>query len=122
MMTLYTLTNELIQNIEDAVKRYEKMRELDLDPDFFTEVKPYADEFLGRLKAWKELAEKYVAEYAPKYFHHVQILNIIDAMEQLIVQSFYKKTSKKRFMDSARSVEYSLGKLRRYLEEDGLHV
>ena len=121
-MTLYTLTNELIQNVEAAVKRYEKMRELDLDPDFFAEVKPYADEFLVRLKAWEELAGKYVAEYAPKYFHQMQILNIIDAMEQLIVQSFYKKTSKKRFLDSARSVEYSLGKLKRYLEEDGLHA
>ena len=42
-MTLYKLTNELLQNVEDAVKRYENMRELDLDPDFFTEVKPYAD-------------------------------------------------------------------------------
>ena len=121
-MTLYTLTNELIQNVEDAVKRYGKMRELDLDPDFFAEVKPYVDEFLGRLKAWQQLADKYVIEYGPKYFHQMQILNIIDAMEQLIVQSFYKKTSKKRFLDSARSVEYSLGKLKRYLEEDGLHV
>ena len=121
-MTLYTLTNELLQNVQAAVKRYEKMRELDLDPDFFTEVKPCADEFLIRLKAWQGLAEQYVAEYAPKYFHQMQILNIIDAMEQLIVQSFYKKTSKKRFLDSARSIEYSLGKLKRYLEEDGLHV
>mgnify|MGYP003418098863 FL=1 len=121
-MTLYKLTDELIINVEDAVKRYENMRELDLDPDFYTEVKPYADEFLVRINAWKVLAEKYVAEYSPKYFHSMQIVNIMDAMEQLIVQSFYKKTSKKRFMDSARSVEYSLGKLRRYLEEDGLHV
>ena len=121
-MNLYTLTNELLQNIQAAVKRYEKMREFDLDPDFFAEVKPYADEFLVRLKTWQELAEKYVADYAPKYFHRMQILNIIDAMEQLIVQSFYKKTSKKRFLDSARSIEYSLGKLKRYLEEDGLHV
>ncbi len=121
-MTLYTLTNELLQTVEDAVKRYEKMRELDLDPDFFTEVKPYADDFSEQLKCWKQLAEKYVADYTPKYFHQMQIVNITDALEQLIVQSFYKKTSKKRFMDSARSVEYSLGKLRRYLEEDGLHV
>ena len=121
-MTLYTLTNELIENVEDAVKRYENMREFDLEPDFFTEVKPYADGFLERLKAWEESAKIYVAEYSPKYFHHMQIINIMDAMEQLIVQSFYKKTSKKRFMDSARSVEYSLRKLRRYLEEDGLHV
>ena len=121
-MTLYRLTNELLQNVEDAVKRYEKMRELDLDPDFFTDVKPYADQFIERLKVWKQLAEKYVAQYAPKYFHTMQIENIFDAMEQLIVQSFYKKTSKKRFMDSARSVQYSLGKLKRYLKEDGLDV
>lgn len=121
-MTLYTLTDELIVNVVDAVKRYENMREFDLDPDFFTEVKPYADEFLERLNTWQKLAQNYIVEYSPKYFHQMQIVNIMDAMEQLIVQSFYKKTSKKRFMDSARSVEYSLRKLRRYLEEDGLHV
>jgi len=121
-MTLYKLTNELLQNVEDAVKRYENMRELDLDPDFFTEVKPYADKCQERLQSWKQLAENYVAQYTPKYFHPMQIINIFDAMEQLIVQSFYKKTSKKRFMDSARSIQYSLGKLKRYLEEDGLDV
>ena len=121
-MTLYKLTTELVENTEEAVARYEKMRELDLDPDFFAEVKPYTDEFMLRLNAWASEARTYVKQYEPKYFHEMQILNIMDAMEQFIIQSFYKKTSKKRFMDSSRSIHYSLSKLKRYLEEDGLHA
>ena len=121
-MTLYKLTAELVKNTEEAVARYEKMRELDLDPDFFEEVKPYTDDFIVRLNEWATQARTYIKEYHPKYFHETQILNIMDAMEQFIVQSFYKKTSKKRFMDSSRSIHYSLSKLKRYLEEDGLHA
>lgn len=121
-MSLYKLTNELIQNTEDAVARYEKMREFDLEPDFFGEVKPYTDEFIVRLNEWASEARVYIKNYGPKYFHEMQVLNIIDAMEQFIVQSFYKKTSKKRFMDSSRSIHYSLSKLKRYLEEDGFYA
>ena len=118
-MNLYTLTNKLLEESLNAVARFEKMREEDRDPDFFEEVKPHADEYRTHLQRWETLAGEYVVNYKPKYFHQMQILNIIDAMEQLIVQSFYKKTSKKRFMDSAHSIQYSLGKLKRYLEEDG---
>lgn len=119
-MTLYQLTLQLLKETNDAVARYQYMREHELEPDFFNEVKPYVDGFTKVLHDWEEVARSYVKTHAPKYFHEMQIMNIKDAMEQFIVQSFYQKTSKKRFMDSTQSVHYSLSKLKRYLEEGGL--
>ena len=49
--------------------------------------------------------------YQPKYVHIQQIYNVVDAMDQFVVQSFYKETSKKRFIQSVQSVQYTLSTL-----------
>lgn len=48
--------------------------------------------------------------------HESQIQNVVDAMNQFVVQSFYKETSKKRFIQSVQSVHYTLSFFLRYLE------
>lgn len=116
-MNFKEITNDLIGYCEEASKRFQYMRDEDLEPDFFGQVKPYADEVHGKLKVWRELSLNFIKEHDPKYFHPLQVEQVADAMEQFVVQSFFKKTSKKRFLQSVQSVHYTLTKLAKTIEE-----
>lgn len=116
-MNIYESTCKLIQEVEQAINRYKTMRESLREPDFFGEVKPKVDESMQYVNQWEKLTLDFIKENNPKYFHPMQVHNVVEAIEQLIVQSFYYKTSKKRFFNSARSLDYSLKKLKRILEE-----
>lgn len=121
-MELKQLTEQLIVSCDDAVNRFYKMREEDRDPDFFGEVKPYADHVHAQLKVWQQQSKQFIDLYQPKHFHYMQVDNAVEAMEQFTVQSFYKKTSKKRFIQSVQSVHYTLSKFLRYVNEEGTHA
>lgn len=121
-MELLTMTNKLLVACDEAAARFYDMRERDIDPNFFDEVKPYADEIRTLLETWQQLAYEWIAINQPKYMHKQQIDHARDAMEQFVVQSFYKATSKKRLIQSIESTKYTLGTLKRYVEEGGTHV
>lgn len=121
-MQLKELTIYLIEQCNEAQTRFFTMRELNAEADFFAEVKPYADKVHERLDLWQQLAKQWRAEFQPKYMHNQQIDQVVDAMNQFVVQSFYKETSKKRFIQSVHSVHYTLTTFLRYLEEGEQHV
>ena len=115
-------TNTLISAGDEAVNRFYRMREEDRSPDFYNEVKPYADHMQTVLQSWQQLANEYITLQRPKYVHTVQIHNAVDAMEQFFVQSFFKETSKKRFLQSVQSVKYTLETLQRAIEGGNVDV
>ena len=115
-MNLLKQTNELLAACEEASERFYRMREENCAPDFYEEVKPYADKMRAVLIEWQRLAKAYIAYERPKYLHEAQIQNAVDAMEQFFVQSFYKETSKKRFLQSIQAVKYTLDTLKRTVE------
>lgn len=117
-MQLKEQTKQLIEQCDQAVARFHQMREQDAVPDFFQEVKPHADFVRALLLHYKESAAQWIEKERPKYMRMPQIDNAADAMEQFVVQSFYKETSKKRFLQSVQSVHYTLSTILRYLEED----
>lgn len=116
-MQLKELTNYLIEQCDEAQTRFFRMRDLNATPDFFSEVKPHADLVHEQLLKWQQLAKEWRSDLKPKYMHNQQIDQVVDAMDQFIVQSFYKETSKKRFIQSVHSVHYTLSTFIRYLEE-----
>ena len=116
--TLTQQTQNLLAACQEASDRFYKMREEDRAPDFYNEVKPYADEMQTVLKLWQTTAHQFIDEMRPKYVHKVQIDNAVDAMEQFFVQSFYKETSKKRFLQSIQAVQYTLDTLLRKIGGD----
>lgn len=118
-MQLKQQTEQLIAQCDQAVARFYEMREQDATPDFFGEVKPHADFVRALLIKFRESAAQWIDSERPKYVRMPQIDNVIDAMEQFIVQSFYKETSKKRFLQSVQSVHYTLSTILRYVEEGG---
>ena len=102
----------------ECLERHTEMRELDREPDFFKEVKPYADKYHSMLDEWAEESYAWIKVAKPKYVHPSQIDTLTDGMKQFIVQSFYKKTGLKRFVLSIRSAEYTLKTFLDALEEE----
>lgn len=101
-------TKQLLAACEEASERFYKMREQNISPDFYGQVKPYADKMQQFLQMWRQEVLLFIDDQQPKYVHPVQIDHAIDAMEQFFVQSFYKETSKKRFLQSIQAVQYTL--------------
>lgn len=118
-MQLIELSKQLLNECDASISRFFKQRELDASPQFFEEVKPHADVVHSLLNEWQSIASKWMELNRPKYIHASQIQNVVDAMNQFVVQSFYKETSKKRFIQSVQSVHYTLSFLLRHLEEGG---
>lgn len=121
-MQLMTETILLIQECEACLTRFQKMRDEDREPDFFYEVKPHADSLHAQIKNWQQNAHIWIIKTAPKNLYVQQIDHAADAMEQFVVQSFYKGTSKKRFIQSIQSTMYTLRLVVRKLEEGDVHV
>lgn len=116
-MLLIEQSKQLLQECDASINRFFKQRELDASPLFFEEVKPHADEIHRLLTNWQQNALSWITVHQPKYLHRTQIQNVVDAMDQFVVQSFYKETSKKRFIQSVQSVHYTLSFFLRNLEE-----
>lgn len=93
------------------------MREEDRTPDFFGEVKPHVDTIHLLLKEWQQEANAWIQKNRPKYMHAGQIASAVESMEQFVVQSFYKETSKKRFLDATHSTSYTLNNFYRIVKE-----
>lgn len=116
-MQLLNDTKLLIEECQNSLNRFQEMRRLDKDPDFFEEVKPHADKIHALINAWQHTANLWIQKNRPKNLYAQQIDHAADAMEQFVVQSFYKGTSKKRFVQSIQSAQYTLSILKRKLEE-----
>lgn len=117
-MNLEEKCRELLLVCRECQERHIQMREQDRDPDFFIEVKPYADKYHAMLDEWAAESYEWIKVAKPKYVHPAQIDTLTDAMKQFIVQSFYKKTGLKRFVLSIRSAEYTLKTFLDALEEE----
>ncbi|NYF24539.1 YppE family protein [Sporosarcina sp. JAI121] len=107
-MNLIEKTEILLSVCKECFERHAHMRELDREPDFFIEVKPYADKYHTMIDEWTEEISGFIKTAKPKYVHPIQIETLTDSMKQFIVQSFYQKTGKKRFVLSINSAEYTL--------------
>lgn len=121
-MQLQIKTQQLQNECQDALDRFYEMRRLNKEPDFYNEVKPHADQVHAEIKNWQQLAHLWIKENHPKNLYSQQIDHAADAMEQFVVQSFYKGTSKKRFIQSIQSVQYTLSILMRKLEDGDVDV
>lgn len=116
-MQLLNKTNRLLNECEQCLIRFQKMRDEDREPDFFQEVKPHADQLHAAIKEWQQLAHHWISQTMPKNLYVQQIDHAADAMEQFVVQSFFKATSKKRFTQSIQSTQYTLNLVVRKLKE-----
>lgn len=118
-MSLQKKCEILLKVCAECRQRHTDMREQNREPDFFNEVKPYADKYHALIDEWAEQSYAWIKAAKPKYIHPVQIDSLTDSMKQFIVQSFYKKTGLKRFVLSIHSAEYTLKTFLDALEAEG---
>ncbi|SFL71775.1 YppE family protein [Salibacterium qingdaonense] len=77
-------------------------------PDFYEEVKPFADRMKETADAWKPLAEQWIIEEKPTYFYLKQIDDTHENMCISSIRSFQSDTKKKRFREMIQSIDYIL--------------
>ncbi len=108
MRELKQVTEELVVLVEKMMSEYKSRRESGEKGDFYTEVKPFADEVKEKNDAWKELSMNWIKEYKPKHIHLPQVLNTFDNIEMLSVHCFFPESSYNRFISHYQSVSYVL--------------
>ncbi len=118
-MDLKQLSTALYNECDSCLGRFKQMREQDAEPDFFNDVKPYADEWHQKIDEWKQASLLFIRTERPKYVHQLQIDNAADGMGQVFVQSFYKETSKKRFVQTIQAAQYTIQTLLAAIDEKG---
>ncbi|MBM7699064.1 YppE family protein [Kurthia huakuii] len=104
---LQQLTTQIYEECELSWMRFMQFRDDAYEPDFFNEVKPYADRIHNMLLDWQQQAEQFIVLARPKYVHAIQIANAVEQIDQFVVQSFYIKTSKKRLYQSIQAAKYT---------------
>lgn len=118
-MTLKERSLALLEECGKCRDRFYDMRERNADPDFYNEVKPHADKWHQSIDEWQTEALLFIQTKRPKYVHKPQIDNAAEGMGQFVVQSFYKETGKKRFLQTIQAAEYTLQTLLTAIEEKG---
>ncbi|TES57780.1 DUF1798 family protein [Halalkalibacterium halodurans] len=110
---LEKLTSQLRKQNNEAYHHYIHTVRGDesYEPDFYGQVKPFADSVKEKSDEWKPLALRYVKQYEPDYVYPLQVENTVENLEIISVQSFFPKTGKKRFVEMIKSIDFILEQL-----------
>ena len=102
------LTEKLLYYNGLFMKYYQEGRETGIKYDFHEVVKPFANEVKDINDQWKRAMKKWLSETDYKHLHLKQVDTTAEHIEQLSIQSFFPETSKTRFLNANRTVEYFL--------------
>lgn len=116
-MSLLEDTKKLMQLIEQAQAIYEERRATQAEPDFYKEVKPFADQMDALADRWEQEAMIFLRKYPQKYVHPMQIEQTADNARRVGAHAYFFQTSKAKFMQSAASAVLVLDTLETALEK-----
>ena len=105
------LTEKLFHYNELFLKNYQEGREIGLTHDFYSEIKPFADEVKEINDKWNRAMKKWLPTANTLHLHLTQIDTTSSHIDQISVQSFFPETSKSRFLNTQRSVEFVLAEV-----------
>ncbi|WP_157842713.1 YppE family protein [Bacillus alkalisoli] len=105
---LVKLNKKLLSEVNKLESILQGKIEKGEQPDFFLEVKPYADRVHALTEQWKISTTQWVKDNKPKYLHESQIENTAENIQLVSVQCFYPDTKKKRFQSMIQSIKYVL--------------
>ena len=115
---LKVLTEQLLDYNQKIVAISRQAHERKREPDFFAEVKPFADQVKQLLDDWKQIAISWVKKAQPKHIHEIQIETVGENIEKISVEAFYPSVSERRIKQFCRSVEYTLSLVLERLEQE----
>ncbi|MCO7125764.1 YppE family protein [Sporolactobacillus shoreicorticis] len=112
-------TNRLQQLNQTAYQQFsERTQAADYQTDFYSEVKPFADEMQRVLDVWRPLADAWVKTTKPRYVFPIQIKDTYDNLAIVCVTAFQKDTRKRRFYETIKSIDYVLSNILDQLDQD----
>ncbi|AVM08301.1 YppE family protein [Bacillus velezensis] len=117
--SLLELTEQMIEAVLEAEKRYQDGKESGRAYDFFEIIKPDVGKRDRLCALWTEAALAFIQENRPKYVHHAQIQAVTENFGELMLQSYVHHIHKKRYRDLTESVLYTLRILRDEIEKEG---
>lgn len=105
------LTEELLNYNRLFLHYFEEARLQTERKDFYQVVKPFADEVKKVMDDWSMYLLKWLKTSNSKHLNINQVTSTCGLIEQLSVQAFYPETSKSRFLNSQRAIEYFLSEV-----------
>lgn len=72
-MQLIDETYKLIEECDACLHRFQEMRRLDREPDFFNEVKPHVDDVHTRIHEWQQHATNWIKSQHPKIYTYSKL-------------------------------------------------
>ena len=101
-----SLTEQLLNFTIMADDIYEEARRTGKEKDFFTEVKPFADEVMAKCAEWERGLMKWMKEEEFRHLFPQQIEQTARNLSDVAVQAFFPKTSYKRFKSHIQSTVF----------------
>ncbi|RFU60083.1 YppE family protein [Bacillus sp. V59.32b] len=102
------LTETLISMCEKADQIYEEARSTGQEKDFYSVVKPFADEVHQTCLEWADQVKNWMNEESFRHLFPQQIDQASQNLSDVAVQAFFPKTSYKRFKSHVQSVHFIL--------------
>ncbi|CAH0345501.1 YppE family protein [Bacillus sp. CECT 9360] len=102
------LTETLISMCEKADQIYEEARSTGQEKDFYSEVKPFADEVHQTCLEWADRVKSWMNEESFRHLFPQQIDQASQNLSDVAVQACFPKTSYKRFKSHVQSVHFIL--------------
>ncbi|WP_062046868.1 YppE family protein [Bacillus sp. JCM 19034] len=118
LIELEALTNTL-QNLNTEAEDFfvEVAKKDGYEVDFYNHVKPFADHVKYVREKWLPLAIEFVQHAKPLHLHPVQLSQTEENLEIVAIKSFYSNTSRKRQMETFKSVSYVLTQLKLAIDQ-----
>jgi len=111
------LSEKLLKSNELFLKIYIEGREQGTTHDFQEEIKPYANEIKILNEKWSEKTKSWLNKNDFKHLHVKQIDTTSAHIDQLSIQCFFPETSRTRFLNAQRTVEFFLLELIKELKK-----
>ncbi|MGG1675179.1 YppE family protein [Neobacillus sp. NRS-1170] len=102
------LTEKLLQYNRLFLKYYQEGREQGIKYDFHETIKPFADEVKIVNDQWKDAIKAWLKKGSHKHIHGKQIDTTSEHIAQLSIQCFFPESSRTRFLNTHRTIEYFL--------------
>ncbi|MEC1521453.1 DUF1798 family protein [Neobacillus niacini] len=114
---ILVLTKKLLNYNHLFMKYYQEARENGTSHDFHEVIKPFANEVKKVSQEWATLLKNWLVKNPQKHLHLKQIDTTLDHIDQLSIQAFFPKTSRSRFLNANRTVEFFLLEILKELEK-----
>lgn len=114
---LIQLTEQLADFNQRFLNYYNEAREKREQKPFYEFVKPFATEVAKVNECWNSLLKAWLRENQANHLNQHQADSVSEHIERLSIQAFYPETSRSRFLNAHRTVDYFLNEVLNHIKK-----